>query len=66
MEDMGYRTNLVAPTIMDTPMSKPFADMCRVQGIPVGNIRDVVSAVIRCAADEFLNGIGPDATLQQL
>ena len=56
MEDLGYRINLIAPWIMDTPMSKDFADMCRKIGFPVGDADDVAKAVIRCAADHTLYG----------
>ena len=56
MEDMGYRMNLIAPWIMDTPMSRDFAEMCRGKGIPVGRADDVASAVIRCAADDAICG----------
>ena len=56
MEDLGYRMNLIAPWIMDTPMSKDFAEWCRPNGIPVGEADDVASAVIRCAADETIRG----------
>ena len=56
MEDLGYRMNLIAPWIMDTPMSRDFAEMCRKKGIPVGRADDVASAVIRCAADDAICG----------
>ena len=59
MENMGYRTNLIAPWVMDTPMSNYFAKICREQGIAVGNVNDVVDAVVRCAADDSINGIAP-------
>lgn len=56
MEDLGYRMNLIAPWVMDTPMSRDFADFCRKQGFPVGDANDVANAVIRCAADESICG----------
>ena len=56
MEDLGYRMNLIAPWVMDTPMSKPLADVCREQGFPVGDANDVAKAVIRCAADDSICG----------
>lgn len=56
MEDLGYRMNLIAPWVMDTPMSKDLADTCRENGIPVGDARDVAKAVIRCAADDAICG----------
>ena len=56
MEDLGYRTNLIAPWVMDTPMSKPLADTCRKHGVPVGDAGDVAQAVIRCAADDSICG----------
>ena len=56
MEDAGYRTNLLAPWVMDTPMSKPLATVCQMKGIPVGKVEDIVDAAIRCAADEQVCG----------
>lgn len=56
MEDLGYRVNLIAPWVMDTPMSKPLADICRQQGFPVGNAQTVANAVVRCAADDSICG----------
>ena len=56
MEDLGFRTNLIAPWVMDTPMSKPLADACREHDIAVGNAEDVARAVIRCAADDSICG----------
>lgn len=56
MEDLGYRVNLIAPWIMDTPMSKSLADMCRKEGFPVGDANDVAKAVVRCAADDSICG----------
>ena len=57
MEDRGYRTNLIAPTVVDTPMSNAFVGMCQARGVPVGSVSDVVNAVLRCAADESISGI---------
>ena len=56
MEDLGYRVNLIAPWVMDTPMSKGLAELCRKEGFPVGDADDVVKAVVRCAADETICG----------
>lgn len=56
MEDLGYRMNLIAPWVMDTPMSKPLADVCRQNGFPVGDAKNVADAVIRCAADDSICG----------
>ena len=56
MEDLGYRTNLIAPWVMDTPMSKSLADTCRKNGIAVGNAKDVAEAVVRCATDDSICG----------
>lgn len=56
MEDLGYRMNLIAPWVMDTPMSKGLADTCRKKGFPVGDEHDVAKAVIRCAADDAICG----------
>lgn len=56
MKGLGYRVNLIAPWVMDTPMSKPLADICRQNGVPVGNAQDVADAVVRCAVDDDLYG----------
>ena len=60
MEDQGHRINLIAPWVMDTPMSKGLAELCRKEGFPVGDSNDVVKAVLRCAADETICGKRPD------
>lgn len=57
MEDLGYRMNLIAPWVMDTPMSKGLADICRQHGFPVGEAKSVADAVIRCAADDSICGM---------
>lgn len=56
MEDRGYRVNLIAPWVMDTPMSKSLADTCRQHGIPVGEAQSVADAVVQCAADDSICG----------
>ncbi|KAL8793650.1 MAG: hypothetical protein Q9195_003802 [Heterodermia aff. obscurata] len=56
MEDLGHRVNLIAPWVMDTPMSKGFAEICRTNGVPVGDAKDVADAVVRCATDETICG----------
>lgn len=56
MEDLGYRVNLIAPWVMDTPMSKSLADLNRKHGFPVGDANDVAKAVIRCAVDDDICG----------
>ena len=56
MEDLGYRMNLIAPWIMDTPLAKELVDLAREKGFPIGNANDVAKAVIRCAADDTICG----------
>lgn len=56
MEDLGHRVNLIAPWVMDTPMSKDFANQLRQNNIPVGDANNVTEAVVRCAADETICG----------
>ena len=56
MEDLGHRVNLIAPWVMDTPLSKNLVDLCREQGFPVGDSNDVAKAVLRCAADDTICG----------
>jgi len=62
MEDLGYRMNLIAPWVMDTPMSKGLVDVCRQNAFPVGDAKDVANAVIRCAADDSICGTGKLST----
>lgn len=57
MEDLGYRVNLIAPWVMETPMAHPLAELCRRQGFPVGDADDVAKAVIRCVADDAICGM---------
>lgn len=54
MKNLGYRMNLIALWVINTPMSKGRADTCRENGIPVGDARNM--AVIRCAADNAICG----------
>lgn len=56
MEDNGHRINLIAPWVMDTPMAKSLAELCRSKGFPVGDANHVADAVVRCAADESICG----------
>ena len=56
MEDNGHRINLIAPWVMDTPMAKTVAELCRSKGLPVGDANHVADAVVRCAADESICG----------
>ena len=56
MEDNGYRINLIAPWVMDTPMAKGLAEYCRNKGIPVGDANHVADTVVRCAVDESICG----------
>ena len=56
MEDSGHRINLIAPWVMDTPMARDLAELCRSKGFPVGDANHVADAVVRCAADESICG----------
>lgn len=61
MEDLGHRVNLIAPWVMDTPMTRGIAEICRANGIPVGDANNVAEAVVRCATDETICGKGPSS-----
>lgn len=50
-----FRTNLIAPTMISTPMTKHAEAMIR-KIMPVGEIADVVEAVMRVAGDESASG----------
>ena len=59
VEDAGYRANLIAPWVMDTPMTVDFSRECRAAGVPVGDPRDVAKAALRCAVDDSICGLYP-------
>lgn len=48
--------NLIAPWVMDTPMLRGLADVCREQGFPVGDGNDVANVVIRSVVDDSICG----------
>lgn len=50
-----FRTNLIAPTLISTPMTSHAEAMIR-QVMPVGQVEDVVEAVMRVAGDEAAYG----------
>ena len=56
MAEKGIRMNMIAPDIMDTPMAAGFVEMYHSRGFSVGNPKDVVDAVVRCAVDESISG----------
>ena len=56
MAEKGIRMNMMAPDIMDTPMAKDFVGIYLSRGLSVGNPKDVVDVVIRCAADDSISG----------
>lgn len=66
MEDNGHRINLIAPWVMDTPMAKSVAELCRSKGFPVGDANHVADAVVRCAADESICGKGISFTMSPI
>jgi 5'-hydroxyaverantin dehydrogenase len=52
-----FRTNLVAPNLVRTPMTKDFVTwMEEDRGFAVAEVRDLVQAVIRVISDEGING----------
>ena len=52
----GIRVNMIAPWVMDTPMSTWLVGKCKEQGLLVGNPDSVTEAIIRCAADDSISG----------
>lgn len=50
-----FRTNLVVPTLISTPMTKHVEAMVR-RVMEVGSVADVVEAVMRVAGDEEARG----------
>ena len=63
----GIRVNLIAPWLMDTPMSRADSPAFQAVDLPVGKPAAVVKAVIRCAVDESISGrafvVGPRTTM---
>ncbi|MCJ1251589.1 hypothetical protein MMC30_008824 [Trapelia coarctata] len=63
----GVRVDLIAPWLMDTPMSRPHSAAFQAVGMPVGEPAVVVKAVMRCAVDEEIVGrafvVGPGVTM---
>ena len=60
----SVRTNLIAPWIMDTPMSQMEVGIFRAVDLPIGNTEHVVQAIIHCAVDNSIVGrafaVGPN------
>ena len=54
----NIRTNLIAPWIMDTPMSQVEVGMFRAVDLPIGNTEHVVQAITHCAVDDSIVGRG--------
>ena|SRR5271170_4094475 len=49
---LNIRLNLIAPWIMDAPMSQTEVAIFRSVDVPIGRIEDVVDAVGPCVTDE--------------
>lgn len=56
MAEAGIRVNMIAPGMLDTPMSREWAAMMREKGQPVGKVEDVVGVVVRCTIDGRMVG----------
>lgn len=52
----GFRVNLLAPWIMDTPLAVDWIKMFKAVGAPVGDVEDVYTAAMRLADDPTVNG----------
>lgn len=63
----NIRLNLIAPWIMDTPMSQVEVAMFKSVDVPIGRIEDVVDAVGHCVTDDRITGrsfaVGPHRIL---
>ena len=56
MEQQGYRVNLIAPGIIDTPLIGDLKDYFMKNGVPIGDPKDVAETVVRCAVDDAICG----------
>lgn len=56
MEQQGYRVNLIAPGITDTPLLGDLKAFFVQSGFPIGDPKDVAETVVRCAADDAICG----------
>lgn len=53
----GFRTNLVAPNLVNTPMTKDFVDFLRDgRGFAVAEVEDLVAAMMRVLGDQSIDG----------
>lgn len=61
--DLNVRCNLIAPWLIDTPMTRSIRQYMKEKsvaeglGISFANIEDVVDTACRCAADEGVKGM---------
>ena len=53
---MGMRTNLIAPTFMPTQQNASVAEALEKKGVKLSTTEAAASAVIRCLADEAIEG----------
>lgn len=56
MEEQGYRVNLIAPWIMDTPLIGDLKEFFLSNGFLIGDPKDVADTVVRCAAEDAIRG----------
>ncbi|KAF2237183.1 NAD(P)-binding protein [Viridothelium virens] len=56
IRQMGYRTNLIAPTFMPTQVILPVADALEERGAKLASVGQAVDAVMRLLADERAEG----------
>ena len=56
MEQQGYRANLIAPGIMDTPIIGDLKDFFLKNSFPIGDPKDVAETVVRCVVDDAICG----------
>ena len=58
----GTQTNLIAPTYIRTAMTSSFSQSLEHAGVKVGEVEDVVQAILRVVVDEEVDGKCPVST----
>jgi 5'-hydroxyaverantin dehydrogenase len=55
-DNATFRTNLIAPTFIDTPLTQSIQPVLRKSGFDIATVEDVVAGIMRAACDEEVSG----------